>query len=283
MFLIEIIYTFSLVQRSIRLNTGRDCPVVGLGTGGFKKGGLNNTVRDMVRTAIDFGYRHIETSGAYGNERAVGQAVNELIAEGRVRREDLFISTKIFPVFLKGSKGRSRTLKSVKLALNRLNQTYVDLMLIHFPTPDPSVNRNVWFALEEALSLRAVLSIGVSNFNVTEIKNLLKKAKVIPSVAQVESHPLKSQKKLIEFCGRNGIRVSARLPLASGFLLNDTTVVSIGQKYSKTAAQVLIRWQLQRGVVAIPKSAERDGIEENINVFDFSLADEDMKSLDDMN
>ena len=236
----------------------------------------------MIRDAVDLGYRHIDTASSYFNEESIGKAVNELIAEGRVKREDIFITTKIFGRRDNSSRTVEEVLKGVNLSLTKLNTSYVDLMLIHGPSNDPVLNDDMWSGLEEALNRSLVKSIGVSNFNITQLERLLKGAKVVPAMNQVESHPQKSQKQLIDFCKGKGIQVTAYSPLGAGTLVTNPTIVKIGQKYKKTAAQVMIRWQIQRGVVAIPKSTKRDRIDENINVFDFSLTAEDMKTLEDM-
>ncbi len=268
----------------VRLNNGHDCPLVGLGTGGFRTGGppQDEVVKQMIRDAIDVGYRHFDTASAYMNENAIGQVVNELINEGKVKREDIFITTKIFANFSTEHKGRKEALDSVHLSLQKLNLTYIDLMLIHFPTNDSMTNSEVWSGLEEAVNQTLVKSIGVSNFNIEQLTSLLKTAKIIPAMNQVESHPKMNQKELMDFCSKHGIHLTAYSPLGAGTLITDPTIVEIGKKHNKSAAQVMIRWQIQRGVVAIPKSTKKERIKENIEVFDFSLTDEEMKTLENM-
>ncbi|CAG2179109.1 unnamed protein product [Oppiella nova] len=232
----------------------------------------------MVHDATDVGYKHIDTASAYLNEKAVGQAVTEVIAKGVLKREDLFITTKIMPV---DTDSKAEALKGVALALEKLNTTYVDLMLIHRPSTD-AVNSEVWSALEEAVSEKHIKSIGVSNFQISQIDSLLKSAKIIPAMLQVESHPQQNQDQLIEYCNKHDIRMTAYSPLGAGTLLKDATIGSIGKSHNKSAASVMIRWQVQRGVVAIPKSTKRNYLIENIDVFDWSLTDNEMKVLDEM-
>jgi diketogulonate reductase-like aldo/keto reductase len=268
----------------VRLNTGHDCPLVGLGTGGFRTGGppQDEVVKQMIRDAIDVGYRHFDTASAYMNEKAIGQVVNELINEGKVKREDIFITTKMFAKHSTEHNGRKEALDSVHLSLQKLNLTYIDLMLIHMPTSDSMTNSEIWSGLEEAANQTLVKSIGVSNFNIEQLTSLLKTAKIIPAMNQVESHPKMNQKELLDYCSKHGIHLTAYSPLGAGTLITDPTIVEIGKKHNKSAAQVMIRWQIQRGVVAIPKSTKKERIKENIEVFDFSLTDEEMKTLENM-
>ncbi|CAG2179108.1 unnamed protein product, partial [Oppiella nova] len=157
------------VSKTFRLNNGVDCPVIGLGTGGFDGAPQGELVKQMVRDAIDVGYRLIDTAALYGNEEAIGEAVNELISAGKVRREDLFISTKIFLLIGQSIPiSRSETVENVRLGLQKLNQSYVDLILFHFPSQSDEINREIWSGLEDALSQGLVRSIGVSNFNVQQ-------------------------------------------------------------------------------------------------------------------
>ncbi|CAG2109294.1 unnamed protein product [Medioppia subpectinata] len=269
------------VSRYVRLNNGIDCPIVGLGTGGHKAGGppQGKVVIEMVHNAVDDGYRHIDTSSNYLNEEAIGKALNEIFAAGKVKREDMFITTKITP---NATQSRTEALNGVHLALKKLNTTYVDLMLIHRAAIDPNVNDEVWKGLEDALAQKLVKSIGISNFDVQQIDSLLKNAKIIPAMLQVESHPQQNQRQLIDYCRKYDIHLTAYSPLGAGTLIKNPTIVSIGKSHNKSAATVMIRWQVQRGVVAIPKSTKNAYIIENIDVFDWTLTDNEMKVLEDM-
>jgi diketogulonate reductase-like aldo/keto reductase len=235
----------------------------------------------MIRDAIDVGYRHFDTAIAYINEKAIGQVVNELINEGKVKRKDIFITTKMPAEHTTKHKGRKEALDNVHLTLQKLNLTYIDLMLIHSPTNDSEINSEIWSGFEEAVNQTLVKSIGVSNFNIEQLTSLLKTAKIIQAMNQVEGHQKVNQKELLDYCSKRGIHLTAS-PLAAGTLITDPTIVEIGKKHNKSAAQVMIRWQIQRGVIAIPKSTKKERIKENIEVFDFSLTDEEMKTLKNM-
>jgi diketogulonate reductase-like aldo/keto reductase len=281
-------FVFFKVTKTLKLNNGKECPVVGLGTGGYRAGGppQGEVVKQMIHNAIDSGYRHFDTSSSYMNEKAIGQAINEVINEEKVKREDIFLTTKIFgrhSTEVGLNRGKNETLDNIHLALQKLNLTYIDLMLIHSPSNDSETNSETWTGLEEAVNQGLVKSIGVSNFNIEQLTSLLKTAKMIPAMNQVESHPKVNQKELLDYCSKHGIHLTAYSPLGAGNLITDPTIVEIGKKHNKSAAQVMIRWQIQRGVVAIPKSTKKERIKENIEVFDFSLTDDEMKTLENMN
>ncbi|CAG2112657.1 unnamed protein product [Medioppia subpectinata] len=270
-------------MKTFRLNNGVDCPVIGLGTGGFDGAPQGELVKQMVRDAIDVGYRLIDTAAYYGNEEAIGDAVNEVITNGKVRREELFISTKVFLLIGQSIPiSRAETVENVRIGIQKLNQTYVDMILFHFPSESDEINREVWSGLEDALNQGLVRAIGVSNFNVQQLESLIQTANVLPAMNQIESHPQLSQRQLLDYCSRYKIRVTAYSPLGAGTLISNSKLISIGNKYNKTSAQVMIRWQIQRGVVAIPKSTKADRLRDNFNVFDFSLTDEEMNIIENM-
>jgi len=276
-----------IVTTKIRLNNGRYIPVIGLGTGGHESGGppQDQVIIQMIHNAIDVGYRHFDNAVSYRNQKAVGRAIDEVIKEGKVKREDLFITSKIFSKRFSEidyPRGRKQALDNIQLSLKNLNLSYIDLMLFHSPTNNSKTNSETWSGLEDALDLGLVKSIGVSNFNIEQLTSLFETAKIIPAINQVECHPNKNQRELIEYCNRYGILLTAFSPLGAGSLVTDPTIVEIGKKHNKSAAQVMIRWQIQRGVVAIPKSTKKERIKENIEVFDFSLTDNEMKTLEDM-
>ncbi|CAG2104893.1 unnamed protein product [Medioppia subpectinata] len=254
---------------------------IGLGTGGNRTGGppQGKVAIQSIHDAIDSGYRHIDTAIDYQNEKAIGQAVTEVLAKGVIKRQELFITTKLMP---NPTNTREETLKSVQLSIQNLNTSYVDLMLIHMPSNDLAVNDKVWSALEEAVAQKLIRSIGVSNFNAQQIDSLLKNAKVVPAMLQVESHPQVNQRQLISYSNKHGIHLTAYSPLGAGTLIKNPTIVEIGKSHNKSAATVMIRWQVQRGVVAIPKSLKLNYIKENIDVFDWTLTDNEMKVLEDM-
>ncbi|CAG2176561.1 unnamed protein product, partial [Oppiella nova] len=214
------------VSRVVHLNNGIDCPIVGLGTGGHRAGGppQDKVVIQMVHDAVEVGYRHIDTASNYFNEEAIGKAITDLIATGKVKRQDMFITTKITA---NETDSRAEALSGVHLALQKLNTTYVDLMLIHRASNISEVNDEVWKGLEEALSQKLVKSIGISNFDVSQMESLMKTAKVIPAMLQVESHPQENQNQLIKFCNQYNIRVTAYSPLGAGTLITNPTIGAI--------------------------------------------------------
>ncbi|XP_054160961.1 uncharacterized oxidoreductase YtbE-like [Oppia nitens] len=272
------------VTKTFRLNNGVDIPVIGLGTGGFDGAPQGELVKQMVRDAIDVGYRLIDTAAYYGNEPAIGETIDELVGSGKVRREELFVSTKAFLLFGDNSQAvtRTETVHNVRLALSKLNQTYLDMMLFHWPSDSAPVNQEIWRGLEDALQLGLVRTIGVSNFDLSKLEQLLETAKVVPAVNQIESHPKLSQRPMIDFCNQYGIRMTAYSPLGAGSLVDLPLLTEIGNRYAKSAAQVMLRWQIQRGVVVIPKSTKRYRLIENINIFDFNLTDEEVKLIEDL-
>ncbi|XP_054158804.1 9,11-endoperoxide prostaglandin H2 reductase-like [Oppia nitens] len=236
----------------------------------------------MIYDAVDIGYRHIDTAEYYENEQSIGEAVNDLIETGRVLRQDLFVTTKIFFKKYPIDNIKDETVSTVVQSLKRLNLDYVDLMLIHWPSDNMTVNSDIWKGLEEVLDRRLVRAIGVSNFMKHHLVDLLKTAKVVPQMNQIESNPLNNNQQLIDYCQQSGIQVTAYSPLGRGRLVDDPTVQSVATKHNKTGSQVLIRYQLQKGVAAIPKSTRKERMSQNLQVFDFSLTEEDMTVLNSM-
>ena len=236
----------------------------------------------MVKDAIAAGYRHIDTADYYENEQAIGQALNDMFKQGKVKREEVFVTTKIFFQNYPSSNRKKKTVEEVEKSLKKLGLDYVDSILIHWPASDPKVNSEIWSGLEEALDKRMVRAIGVSNFNEKQLEELMRSAKVVPHVNQISSNPRQSNQNLIDYCKRFGIQVTAYSPLGKGSVLKDKTIMDIAKKHNKTAAQVVIRWHLQRGVVAIPQSTKTERIKENFNVWDFSLTEAQMKKISAM-
>ncbi len=249
---------------TLKLNTGATIPTLGLGVYQMKKG---EQTRQAVRWALDAGYRHIDTASFYGNEEDVGRAVKE----SGVPREEIFLTTKLWPTdFL-------RPEKALKESLKRLDTPYLDLYLIHWPF----VGRDrAWKKLEQASADGLVRAIGVSNYSIRQLEELFKKASVVPAVNQVEISPFLFQKELIAFCQGKGILVEAYSPLTRGKKLGNGTIEEIAKTHQRSAAQVMIRWSLQHGLVPLPKSSKRERIGENANVFDFTLSEEEMRMLD---
>jgi len=221
------------------------------------------------------GYRHIDTAFVYNNEKEVGQGLHESIKAGVVKREDVFITTKVWP----DGSNQQKALETVHHSLTQMNISYVDLVLVHFPHGNYS---DIYKGLEDAYHQNLTRSIGISNFDIKEIDTLMKTAKVVPAMNQIQIHPKLNQDETIEHCKKLNIAVTGYSPLGTGSLINDPTLMEIGKKHNKTAAQVMIHWQIQRGLVVIPKSVHKERIIENFNVFDFELTADEMKTIHDM-
>eukprot|EP00475_Leptophrys_vorax_P041073 TRINITY_DN7715_c0_g1_i4.p1 TRINITY_DN7715_c0_g1~~TRINITY_DN7715_c0_g1_i4.p1 ORF type:complete len:278 (+),score=78.79 TRINITY_DN7715_c0_g1_i4:160-993(+) len=239
-------------------------------------------VSRVLHKAIYVGYRHIDTAHFYSNEKDIGDALREI----DVPRAELFITTKMWYT----EHGYDSALKAFETSYQKLGLDYIDLYLIHWPGTNkfpPQANKKLrkqtWEALEKLVDDGKVRSIGVSNYTVDHLKELLEYCRIKPAVNQVELHPKLTQQPLIEYCNANGIVVEAYSSLAKGRLLRDVSVVKMAEKYKKTTSQVLLRWGLQHGLVVIPKSSSDERIEENFNLFDFEISADDMQALDDMN
>ena len=251
------------------LNTGAKMPLEGFGV--FQIPDLK-VCEQSVYDAVKAGYRLIDTAAAYMNEEAVGKAVSRAIADGIVARDELFITTK---VWVQDMKNEATAYEAVKTALAKLKLDYVDLILFHQPMGDYfAAYRGIEKAHKEGLAK----AIGVSNFYPAILTNLCENVEIIPAVNQVELHPFFTQNDAIENMKNYGVVPQAWGPLAEGKhgIFTDPELVSIGKKYGKSAAQVVLRWNTQRGVSVIPKSTHRERIEENFNIWDFTLNDDEM-------
>lgn len=264
----------SNLQDTVKLNNGVHMPWFGLGVFKVQEG---EEVKQAVKSAIAAGYRSIDTAAAYRNEEGVGQAIKEALEENSLSRDQLFITTKVW----NSDQGYDTTLQAFEHSLNKLQLDYIDLYLVHWPVKGKY--KDTWRALEKIYESGKVRAIGVSNFQVHHLEDLKTEASIVPSVNQVEYHPLLTQKELLSYCNEHGIRLEAWSPLGQGNLLQDETLTSIGQKYGKSTAQVILRWDLQHGVVTIPKSVNEGRIQENADIFDFELSAEDMETIDAMN
>ncbi|WP_098741700.1 aldo/keto reductase [Paenibacillus sp. EZ-K15] len=251
------------------LNDGVKMPWLGLGVWKTKEG---EEVIQSVKSAIAAGYRSIDTAAIYGNEEGVGQAIRE----SGVSRDELFITTKVW----NDDQGYEKTLQAFETSRKKLGLDIVDLYLVHWPGKDKYLD--TWKALIHLQKEGLVRSIGVSNFQIRHLQHIIEETGVVPVVDQVELHPLLSQKELLGYARENNIVLEAWSPLMQGNL--DQPVLSqIAEKYGKTTAQVILRWDIQNGVIVIPKSIKEHRIRENAGIFDFELSAEDMAAIDGLN
>jgi diketogulonate reductase-like aldo/keto reductase len=245
------------------LADGNTIPLLGLGVWQVRSG---RECEDAVRWALEAGYRHIDTAQAYGNESSVGSALR---ASG-IEREDVFVTTKFHP-------GHRDPEAEVQRSLERLGLDYVDLYIIHWPQGGPTW---AWDGMQAAAEAGYARSIGVSNFSVAELDELLAVAETPPVLNQVQFSPFEYRRALLDYAEEQRVAIEAYSPLGTGRHLNRREVLDVSERVERTPAQILIRWCLQRGTIVIPKSTHRDRIEENAQVFDFKLSDEDMAALD---
>ena len=255
------------LESRVRLNNGVEMPWIGLGVYQAAPG---EVTRSAVREALQVGYRLIDTAKLYRNEADVGSAVRE----SGLPREEVFVTTKLW----NADHGYDAALQAFDRSLRELGLEYVDLYLIHWPVA--AGRRESWRALEKIYAQGKARAIGVSNYMVHHLEELLDGAEVVPAVDQVEMNPFLPQRELQAYCRDHGIRLEAYSPLTKGHRLGDRRVVSIATKHGKTPAQVLLRWCLQAETVAIPKSVRPERIRENAAIFDFSLDAEDLRLLD---
>lgn len=256
------------IQSTVKLNNGVEIPRLGFGT--FRAVGKETTM--AVKEAIRVGYIHIDTALIYGNEKEVGAGIRE----SGVPRKDLFITTKLW----RSDQGYETSLKAVETSLENLGLDYLDLYLIHWPVEEKL--HETWKAMEEIAKKGLSRAVGVSNFTPRLLDELKEKSNFIPAVNQVEYQPFLNQKELLAYCQNEGIQLEAYSPLTRGNKLSDPRLVKIAEKHGKTAAQILLRWDLQTDVVTIPKSVTPSRILENAQLFDFILDAEDMAVLGDM-
>ncbi len=245
------------------LADGNGIPLLGLGVWQVPNGA---ECVGAVRWALELGYRHIDTAQAYGNEESVGQGLRE----SGVPREEVFLTTKFFPA-------RKDPVAEAERSLQRLGVDYVDLYIVHWPEGGPTW---AWPGMEQARELGYARSIGVSNFGVDDLRQLLATATVPPVVDQVQFSPYEYRKALLDACRQNGIALEAYSPLGTGRHLTSDTVARIAGRHGRTPAQVLLRWCIERGIPVIPKSTHRERIAENAQLFDFRLSDQDIAELD---
>lgn len=257
----------------LELNSGVEMPEFGFGTWQLSDG---DEVINAVTGALNAGYRLIDTAKAYGNEKGVGQAVRK----SHVPRQDIFVTTKLWP----SDFGYDSAKKAFDASLERLGLEYVDLYLMHWPSRDSKRRQEAWRALAEIYKEGRAKAIGVSNYMVEHLDEVLNTSKVVPAVNQIEFHPYiyEKQQPVLELCKKHGIVVEAYSPLSRGLGLDNITVNDIAERAGRTPAQVVLRWAIQHDTIPIPKSATPERIRQNIKVFDFELSRDDMKRLDDL-
>lgn len=258
----------NVLNQAVTLNNGLSMPILGLGVWKTQSGNC----REAVLNALEAGYRHIDTAKIYSNEEDVGKAIKE----SGIPRKEIFITTKLW----NADQGSNKTRKALETSLKKLGIDQVDLYLIHFPVT--SQRMDSWKELEKAYHDKLCKSIGVSNYTITHLTELLKNSEVTPTVNQVEFHPFLNQVNLFEFCKKHKIQLEAYSPLAHGQKVEDPKIAEIAKKYGKTPAQILIRWAIEQKIVVIPKSTKKERIVENSKVFDFKISEEDMKILNSL-
>ncbi|MEV8329026.1 aldo/keto reductase [Kitasatospora sp. NPDC056731] len=252
---------------TVKLNNGVEIPQLGFGV--FQVPDAETTA--AVTSALEAGYRSIDTAAIYGNETGVGRA----LAASGLPREDLFVTTKLW----NADQGYDATLRAFDASLAKLGLEYLDLYLIHWPTPARDLYLDSWRAVERLASEGRIRAAGVSNFQPAHLQRLLDESRLVPAVNQVELHPGLQQAELRAFHTEHGIATEAWSPLAQGAVLNDPAITAIAARTGKSAAQVVLRWHLQLGNIVIPKSVTPARIRQNLDVFDFQLTDEDMAAI----
>lgn len=254
------------------LNNGTEIPDIGFGTWQ-----TTENVQKTVKLALEAGYRHIDTAAIYGNEAEIGEA----LADSKIPRKDLYLTTKIW----NSNRSTLGVKTSVEQSLKKLQTNYLDLLLIHWPANEKQfanwkeINAETWKAMEELYKTGVVKSIGVSNFMLPHIKALLESAEIIPAVNQIEFHPGYTQPKVVDYCKEKGIAIEAWSPIGSGRLLKDRDLKAIADQYNVSPAILCIQFCLQCGVVVLPKSENKENINNNLHFNRFEISESDMEKL----
>ncbi|MBL4934703.1 aldo/keto reductase [Clostridium sp. YIM B02515] len=262
------------LKNTVTLNNGVKMPWLGLGV--FRVEDSQNLV-DAVKAAIKNGYRSIDGAAIYGNEVSMGKGIAEGIKAAGISREDLFITSKVWNADL----GYESTIKAYETSLKKLGLDYLDLYLVHWPVEGKY--KDAWRALEYLYKQGRVKAIGVSNFQVHHLENLMKDAEIKPMINQVEFHPRLTQGKVRAFCKQNDIQVEAWSPLMVGQLFDNEILKEIAHNHNKSIAQIILRWDIQNGVITIPKSTNEGRIIENSQIFDFELTNEEVEKINSLN
>ncbi|WP_053375896.1 aldo/keto reductase [Paenibacillus sp. FJAT-27812] len=262
------------LQATTTLHNGVKMPWFGLGVFKVEEG---DELENAVASAIKNGYRSIDTAAIYGNEAGVGNGIQQGLKQASLNREDLFVTSKVWNADL----GYGSTLAAYEASLSKLGLQYLDLYLIHWPVEGKF--KEAWRALETLYKQGRVKAIGVSNFQIHHLEELMKDAEIKPMINQVEYHPRLTQLELRSFCMENGIQFEAWSPLMQGQLLDNPLLMEIAERYNKSVAQIILRWDLQNGVITIPKSTKEARIIANAEVFDFELSSDDMDRISGLN
>lgn len=258
------------INSKIKLNNGVEIPILGLGTYLADQG---KQALQAIEFALEAGYRHFDTAAFYFNEESVGRAIRE----SSIDRKEIFVTTKVW----NSDHGYEKTLKAFNLSMKKLDIEYVDLYLVHWPVE--GLRSETWRALEKLYEEGLCRAIGVSNYTIQHLDELLEECRVEPAVNQVEYHPFLYQRKLRDYCRSKNIALESYSPLTKGQRINDRHLTEIAKKYNKSNAQILIRWNIEQEVVVIPKSSNKERIIENSKVFDFTIKPEDMEKLNALN
>lgn len=264
-------------MNSFILSNRVSIPCIGYGTLNIEKG---NNIKCAISKAIEVGYRHFDSAEVYGNDENLGK----IIENSQTKREDVFITSKLS----NDNRGYENTIKSFEETLKRTGLDYLDLYLIHWPLARgeklycDKINIETWQALEYLYQIGKVRAIGVSNFLEHHLEPVIKNAKIIPMVNQLEIHPGQPQTNIVNYCKKNNIQVEAWGPLASGKALNHPILIEISKKYKKTVAQICIKWCLQQNIIPLPKTVNIDRMRENLDVFDFEITNEDIKIINEI-
>ncbi len=261
--------TITDIKGTFQLHNGVKMPYLGLGV---YLADNDKEVIDAIHWALDVGYRHIDTASIYKNEEGVGKAIQT----SSIPREDIFVVSKVW----NADQGYDTTIKAFEESINRLQLDYLDLYLIHWPVKNKYID--TWKALETLYKEKRIRAIGVSNFMQHHLEDLIEHTEIVPMVNQMEFHPHLLQQDLIDFCSEHQILYEAWSPMMQGKIFGLSTLDGLVKKYKKTAAQIVLRWNLQKGVITIPKSVKKERIIANADLFDFELTKEDVAYIDSL-